>query len=83
MESFEVLIAGDREDLLALLGEAIAYAHTRTNLARELGVSHQVVGAWLSGRGMPTLVNQRRLRAWLRGARRRFGRCGLQAACSV
>lgn len=77
MDGIESLLARDREKLEALLCEALTYAHTKTNLARELGVSHQVIGAWLSGHAVPNPTNHLKLMVWLKSSRRRFARGNL------
>lgn len=74
MNNVESLLKRDRDKLGTLLAEALVYAHTKTNLARELGVSHQVIGAWISGHTVPTPTNHLKLMVWLRSSRRRFSR---------
>lgn len=60
------------ERVRALLDDALAIALTRSNLARQLRVSHQAVSTWVLGKCVPDRKHVLALEMWLRQARRKF-----------
>jgi len=51
---------------------ALRLAHTKSNLARHLGVSPQAVAYWIAGRSCMSLKNFESIKAWLKENQKKF-----------